>query len=246
MNHAIVVFNVLAMRTIGLFLALLVPNNALNVVFGNTFAQLCMLTNGFYTKLPTWFQIVTWISIPRYTLKALLKLEFSWRDTFEVHPMRGNAGFGYPTSWLPAEMTMPFQIMYEREMDIMQAPHDSSAWPEFAVLVGITVSFGFFFAIGLLLKISQLELLSKHVIDGDFSEIDTPWTQMEYRRTSISHRSSEGSGQESLVSVRSVSSSDDEGKMTKSNSRGIGIFHEKEVHGGLEPVRDMEPDNFSV
>jgi hypothetical protein len=40
------------MHTIGLVLGLVVQNNMLNVVIANLVAQLCMLTNGFYTKLP--------------------------------------------------------------------------------------------------------------------------------------------------------------------------------------------------
>ena len=50
--HLILGMKVFTMHTVGLVLGLVVQNNMLNVVIANLVAQLCMLTNGFYTKLP--------------------------------------------------------------------------------------------------------------------------------------------------------------------------------------------------
>jgi hypothetical protein len=172
--HVILILNVLTMRTLGLFLALWVPLPALNVVIGNTFAQLCMLTNGFYTKLPSWFQPLTVISVPRYTLRALLKLEFSWRDTFRVHPMRGSAAHGFPTEYIPAELTGTFQTIAEREMDIMSSPEDSTVVPELLVLGLWTLCFSFLFTIGLFVTIWKEQAMSEE-LDVSSWRVEEPW-----------------------------------------------------------------------
>eukprot|EP00928_Gymnodinium_smaydae_P093708 TRINITY_DN78008_c0_g1_i1.p1 TRINITY_DN78008_c0_g1~~TRINITY_DN78008_c0_g1_i1.p1 ORF type:complete len:236 (+),score=16.83 TRINITY_DN78008_c0_g1_i1:66-710(+) len=172
MMHIVVILNALTMRTLGLCLALFVPNAAVNCVVGNLFAQLCMLTNGFYTKLPWWFQWVTVISIPRYTLRALLKLEFSWRDSFTVHPMHGTAAFGYPTKYIPAELTGFFQTMVEREMDIMRSPTESSVTSEVCTLLGINVFFTCLFAAGLSVQLKRLKSPAQGCVDVN---VDMPW-----------------------------------------------------------------------
>jgi len=94
-----------------------------------------MLTNGFYTKLPSWLQWVTYLSVPRYTFVAMLKLEYSWRDIFEVDPMRGNSGVSFPSKYVTAELTGVFQAMTERNMGIMLSPGDSSPRGEFIVML---------------------------------------------------------------------------------------------------------------
>jgi hypothetical protein len=152
--------NVTAMRAMGYSLAMMIPSGALNVVIANLFVQMCMLTNGFYTKLPSWLQWVTVVSVPRYTFRALLKIEYSWRDTFEVHPMHGLAAFGNPSRYIPAELTGTFQLMTERQMNILASLHDSSPWNEMLVLVGISVAFLLVFLVALVRHVWSLEDLS--------------------------------------------------------------------------------------
>merc|ERR1719223_327681 len=139
--HVALILNVFAMRTIGLCLGMVVPSASLNVVIGNIFAQGCMLTNGFYTKLPEWFQPVTFVSIPRYTFRALLKIEFSWHDTFEVNPQHGLSAFGLPSRYIPAELTQSFQLLADREMAVMQSPLEASISREFFALGAISAFF---------------------------------------------------------------------------------------------------------
>jgi hypothetical protein len=107
-------------------------------------------------------------------LKALLKLEFSWKDTFRVHPLRGSAAHGYPTQWIPAELTGTFQTMAEREMDIMSSPNEAEINAEIYWLVAVTVSFGFFFALGLFLTICTQQVILDEVKDDDW-RMDEPW-----------------------------------------------------------------------
>jgi hypothetical protein len=150
-------FNVLTMRTLGLCLALLIPNGLTNTIVANLFAQLCMLTNGFYTNLPDWFQPITVISIPRYTLKALLKLEFSYLDGFEVDPMSGVPAWGFPTKYIPAQLTGAFLTMHQRQMDIMRSFQSSDCYQEIMYLIIFTCAAQFFFTLGLLKKIRSGE-----------------------------------------------------------------------------------------
>lgn len=177
--HLILILNVLSMRTLGLFLALLVPNSALNVVVGNLAAQLFMLTNGFYTKVPSWFQPVTYLSVPRYTLKALLKLEFSWRDTFEVGPMSGIGGAGYPTKYIFAEQTGTFETMAERQMGIMRSPHNAIVWVDFVVLAGITITFGYLFNVFLKHAIHSGINVQPRITEEGYFDHSQPWLQAE-------------------------------------------------------------------
>jgi len=118
---------------------------------------MCMLTNGFYTKLPSWLQWITVVSVPRFTLRALLKIEYSWQDTFEVHPMHGLAAFGNPSRYIPAELTGTFQLMTERQMNIMESPHESSPLVEMLVMLGISLSFLLLFAVALMRQVWTLE-----------------------------------------------------------------------------------------
>jgi len=131
--------NVLIARLSGMVLALMIPKAALNVVIGNIIVQMCMLTNGFYTKLPSWLQWVTYLSVPRYTFVAMLKLEYSWRDLFEVDPMRGNSGVSFPSKYVTAELTGVFQAMTERKMGIMLSPGDASPLRELLVMTCLIV-----------------------------------------------------------------------------------------------------------
>jgi len=116
-----------------------------------------MLTNGFYSTLPDWFQPITVISIPRYTLKALLKLEFSWEHGFLVDPMSGNPAWGFPTRYIPAQLTGTFLTMHQRKMDIMRSFQDSTAFWELGTLFGLTCVCQILFTIGLLTKITHGE-----------------------------------------------------------------------------------------
>jgi len=138
---------------------MMIPDGALNVVIANMFVQMCMLTTGFYTKLPSWLQWVTVVSVPRYTFRALLKIEYSWRDTFEVHPMHGLAAFGNPSRYIPAELTGTFQLMTERQMNILASPHDSSPWNEMFVLIGISVAFLLVYVVALKRHVWSFEVL---------------------------------------------------------------------------------------
>jgi hypothetical protein len=67
------------------------------------------------------------VSIPRYTFWALLKLEYSWRDTYEVHPMFGAGGAGFPSRYIFAENTGFFQLMRNRKMDAVAGAATFSA-----------------------------------------------------------------------------------------------------------------------
>mmetsp|Transcript_76173 Transcript_76173/g.215398 ORF Transcript_76173/g.215398 Transcript_76173/m.215398 type:complete len:116 (-) Transcript_76173:29-376(-) len=109
-----------------------------------------MLVNGFYTKLPGWLQWITVFSIPRYTYRALIKLEYSWDDTFEVHPTRGSPELGFPTKYIPAELTGIFQLMHERGMNVMESHRASS--PLLEVLMMALLSLVFLVIFGLMLK----------------------------------------------------------------------------------------------
>jgi hypothetical protein len=100
-----------------------------------------MLTNGFYTKLHDWMFWVTYLSVPRYTFTALLKLEFHWTDTFQVPPMHGSAAFGYPTMYIPAETTPVFASMLEKKVNIMDSPHDPSIVSETLTLSAAVLVF---------------------------------------------------------------------------------------------------------
>jgi len=173
--HVVLMLNVVSMRTVGLCLALVVPIGSVNVVIANLFGQLCMLTNGFYTKLPSWFTWITVVSIPRYTLRALMKLEFTWRDTFTVNPMQGVAGFGYPTRYIPAELTQIFQTMVEREMDVMRSPTEPSVVQEILVLLGITICFQGLFCMGILVKFRGLQRSREKVPSEAFNLVECPW-----------------------------------------------------------------------
>jgi len=157
MMHTVLCMNVFTMRAIGLVLGLAVPNSLLNTVVANLVAQLFMLTNGFYTKLPPWFDWITVISIPRYTFRALLKLEFSWRDTYAVHPHYGNGGAGFPTRYVESEFTGFFQLMRTRGMNVMESPVDATAWPEIIAMAGISVAFLALYFLVLLRRLGQLE-----------------------------------------------------------------------------------------
>jgi len=150
--------NVITMRILGYSLAMVVPRAALNVVIANLFVQMCMLTNGFYTKLPSWLQWITVVSIPRFTLRALLKIEYSWQDSFEVSPMHGHASWGNPTSYIPAELTGTFQLMRERKLNVMESPHDSSPVGEMVVMAAISLVFLLLFTIALMYQVWRLEV----------------------------------------------------------------------------------------
>jgi len=91
------VLNAFCMRGIGFILAVLIPHVATTTVIVNLFAQFCMLTQGFYTKLLHWMQWVTVMSIPRFAFHVFLRTEYSWRNTLEVSAMHGFAAFGFPT-----------------------------------------------------------------------------------------------------------------------------------------------------
>lgn len=139
--NIVLALNMLAMRTLGFVLYMFVPLSTMNVVIGNLLVQLFMLTNGFYTKLQPWLQWVTVFSVPRYSFRALLKLEYAWTDTFEVHPMYGMAAFGFPSKYIPAELTATFQLMRERQMDVMQSPLVSSPQEELLIMAALSVVF---------------------------------------------------------------------------------------------------------
>jgi len=157
MMHLTLSMNVFAMRTIGLVLGLVVPNGMLNTVIANLVAQLCMLTNGFYTKLPDWFNGITHFSIPRYTFRALLKLEYTWRDTFVVHPMLGLGGAGYPSKFLLAEFTGFFQLMRTREMEVMKSPEEATALPEILMMFCISMAGLSLYLLALTYRLGSLE-----------------------------------------------------------------------------------------
>jgi len=155
--HAILMLNAFTCRTIGWFLGTVFKDKLLNCVIGNIFAQMCMLTNGFFTSLEDWLYWITWFSVPRYTFRALLKLEFKWTDTFKVHPFHGIPSLGYPTKYIPAELTTTFQTLHLRDMNIMKSPQEPSILLEVALLSAISAVLLLFFALSLVWRIRKLE-----------------------------------------------------------------------------------------
>ena len=155
--HIVIMLNFLVMHAVGMILGLIIPNALLNTVVGNMFAQICLLVNGFYTDLPDWLQFVTVVSVPRYTFKALLKLEFKWYHTFTVHPNRGMQQYGYPTQYIPAELTTMFQTMFARDMQVMESPLEPSVGVEIGTLAGIWFFLIFVFAASLHQRLSIQE-----------------------------------------------------------------------------------------
>jgi len=171
MMNLVLGMNMLSVRTLAMVLYLLVPSSKLNVVIGNLVVQMFMLTNGFYTTLPDWLQWITYLSIPRLTFRALLKLEYTWRDTFVVHPMQGTPGFGFPVRYIPAELTQIFQLMHVRQVDVMQSPHASSAWPDVLFMAGIIVWSVFSF-IGTLCLRMWMDQRPQSISQTDLEELD--------------------------------------------------------------------------
>jgi len=166
MMHLVLAMNVFTMRTIGLVLGLVISNTSLGVVIANLVAQLFMLTNGFYTKLPSWFNFVTYFSIPRYTFRALLKLEYSWKDTWTVHSYeQGIVRAGFPSRFILAEYTGFFQLMRMREMDVMESPHDANVLPEIAILTLISCTLFTFYLLALGSRVRKLEHTLKKPTD---------------------------------------------------------------------------------
>mmetsp|Transcript_93152 Transcript_93152/g.278087 ORF Transcript_93152/g.278087 Transcript_93152/m.278087 type:complete len:201 (+) Transcript_93152:2-604(+) len=127
---------------------MVVPGAALNVVIANLFVQMCMLTNRFYTKLPSWLQWITVMSITRFTPRILLKIEYSWRDMFEVSPMHG--------SYIPAELTGTFQVTRERQMNVMESPNDAPPAGEMLAMAAISLGFLLLFALELTYQVWRL------------------------------------------------------------------------------------------
>jgi hypothetical protein len=171
--HIILALNVLTMHTMGLVIALVVPPAATNVVVGNLIAQLFMLTNGFYTKLPDAFMWITFFSIPRYTLKALVKLSFSWDDTFKANPMVGLPAFGFPTIHLPAQLTGLFLTMEERQMDVMKTGEQLGAVPEIIALLLFILIFHVVFITLLFVQVHSGESTRTSYADSTFNVLDT-------------------------------------------------------------------------
>eukprot|EP00931_Biecheleriopsis_adriatica_P076126 TRINITY_DN49875_c0_g1_i1.p1 TRINITY_DN49875_c0_g1~~TRINITY_DN49875_c0_g1_i1.p1 ORF type:complete len:1551 (-),score=267.18 TRINITY_DN49875_c0_g1_i1:164-4816(-) len=141
--HLVIGLNVFYSRSLGLLLGALVPSALSNVVIGNIIAQTSIMTNGFFTELQPWMQWITVFSIPRYALRALMKLEFSWRDSIAVHPQLGFSSRGSTFSYLPLEVLKFFQIMKQRRMGVMQSPNDLDVAEDLVAL--------FLFSFGLLI-----------------------------------------------------------------------------------------------
>ncbi len=96
----ILMVHVLAMQSFALTIGVVIGNPLITVVVANIFAQFMLCTNGFYTVLPEAMTILARvISIPRYTFTALLKLEYSYKESFSTGPTKGAAYRGYPTTW---------------------------------------------------------------------------------------------------------------------------------------------------
>jgi len=123
------------MQSLALTIAVFIPDPQLNSIVATIVSQLLLLVNGFYTQLPTVIQWTSYLSPPRYTFQALMKLEFSWRDSFYVHPNTGWASHGFPQTWLPAEVTTTFEDMRRRGLNVMQSPHEPSLFLELSVLL---------------------------------------------------------------------------------------------------------------
>merc|ERR1719329_333052 len=169
MMQLILVMNVLVMRFLGYVMAILIPKPVINTVTANLMVQSFMLTNGFYTKLPAWLPLfILNISVPRWTFRALLKLEYSWKDSFLTNPMQGFSARGYPTNLIPAEITGIFQTMKERQMDVMQSPHDASPMVEIAVLTFLLLSSSVLFLVALTIKVRS-GLVPKNQLATDAS-----------------------------------------------------------------------------
>ena len=98
-----------------------------------------MAAAGFYTVLPDWVHWVTYISLPRYTFKALIKLEYGWSDVFSADPQSSVQIWGYPATQVPAELTSVFEEMHRRQMGVMQSPNHLMLTTEMLVLLGVMI-----------------------------------------------------------------------------------------------------------
>jgi FtsP/CotA-like multicopper oxidase with cupredoxin domain/ABC-type lipoprotein export system ATPase subunit len=146
--NLVLFLNCMAMQAIGWLLGTCIAAPRINTVIGNIIAQFFMLINGFYTKLDLQFvQWLTCFSVPRYTFRALLKLQYTWKNVFVAHPMRALGGY------ISAELTPTFQTMHDREMNVMQSPMDESILPEVIALLIILVVNNCLFGIVLYFKV---------------------------------------------------------------------------------------------
>jgi len=120
----IVTLNCLAMQAIAIAVGVVVPAASVNTVVITLISQLFLLVNGFYTDMPPWVKWTSFISPARYTFQALMKLEFSWHDSFYVHPHVGWESRGVPSNYLPAEMTGIIGDLKRRGLHVMSSPQD--------------------------------------------------------------------------------------------------------------------------
>jgi len=133
----IISLHVLSMQGIAITIGVLVPNPVVNSVVATIISQLLLIVNGFYTDMPVWVKWTSTFSPARYTFQALIKLEFSWRDSFYVHPHVGWSNRGYAGNYLPAEMTASVSDLKRRGLDVLQSPKDPSFHVEFLFLTGM-------------------------------------------------------------------------------------------------------------
>jgi len=136
----IICLHFLAMQGLATAIGVMVPLQQLSVIIVTLVAQFLLVINGFYTELPRAVQWVVYLSPPKYTFQALLKLEYSWHNSFKVHPHLGWASRGIPSTWLPAEMTITFQDMKRRGVDVMSSPQEANILKEALILLGIFIA----------------------------------------------------------------------------------------------------------
>merc|ERR1719469_1515059 len=85
-------------------------------------------------------------------------LEFSWEDSFSVNPMHGAAAFGYPTKYIPAELTGTFQLMSDRKMDVMRSPTVANPADRLLFLLLFLWLFGMLYSVGLAFKTRRIHI----------------------------------------------------------------------------------------
>jgi hypothetical protein len=135
----IVAVHTLAMQSFALSLGVLTKRPQLTMIFVNIFCQFWLAAAGFYTVLPDAVHWITYISLPRYTFKALIKLEYGWQDVFLADPQSSVQLWGYPRTQVPAELTSVFEEMHRRQMDVMNSPIDLGIELEMLVLMLVFV-----------------------------------------------------------------------------------------------------------
>ena len=155
---AVVAVHTLAIRGLAVVVAALVPDPKNNVVVATLLSQFLLIINGFYTELAPWLAWTVYLSPPRYTFRALMKLEYSWRDSFEGHSHLGWSSRGPPSTHIPAQMTATFQDMRRKGLGIMDGSKDQTIYVEVLALTLVVLIGRLFLTIALEMGVRKMRL----------------------------------------------------------------------------------------